>query len=164
MWHSWETRLGPFSPLNSLFALASVETVRERLLRQVEKQSPFWITECIKPEPYHSYRSVPSPPRPHPIVLPTQPLPPNKLFVSERKQSKSVKIRMFPLILQKIFYKPRYFFYNFYSANIAASQSPRSSLRRRSRNARHQRRKALRTGRALNSWVMYVYRSNLISG
>ena len=31
-WHR-ETRLGPFSPLNSLFSLASVETVRERLLQ-----------------------------------------------------------------------------------------------------------------------------------
>ena len=31
-WHR-ETRLGPFSPLNFLFSLASVETVRERLLQ-----------------------------------------------------------------------------------------------------------------------------------
>ena len=31
-WHR-ETRLGPFSLLNSLFSLASVETVRERLLQ-----------------------------------------------------------------------------------------------------------------------------------
>ena len=31
-WHR-ETRLGSFNPLNSLFSLASVETVRERLLQ-----------------------------------------------------------------------------------------------------------------------------------